>query len=40
MNNMTSIADASDRDLGMHRRITRRDFINGVAIPPGNTMTW
>src|SRR6476646_11885159 len=21
-----------DRELGMHRRITRRDFLNGVAI--------
>ncbi|HIN10320.1 MAG TPA: NAD(P)/FAD-dependent oxidoreductase, partial [Acidobacteria bacterium] len=38
MNNMTSIADASDRDLGMHRRITRRDFINGVAIPVGGAL--
>src|SRR5437762_2389357 len=23
---------SNDRDLGMHRRITRRDFINGIAI--------
>ena len=29
------MADASDRDPGLHRRITRREFINGVAIPKG-----
>src|SRR5580704_10525887 len=23
---------ASDRELGMHRRISRRDFLNGVSI--------
>jgi spermidine dehydrogenase len=23
---------SSDRDLGMHRRITRRDFLNGIAV--------
>jgi spermidine dehydrogenase len=27
--------DARDRDLGMHRAITRRDFLNGVAIGIG-----
>ena len=25
----------TDRDLGMHRRITRRDFLNGVALAIG-----
>jgi spermidine dehydrogenase len=25
----------ADRDLGMHRRITRRDFLNGVAMTVG-----
>ena len=25
----------SDHELGMHRRITRRDFLNGVAISTG-----
>ena len=29
---------ALDRDLGMRRRITRRDFINGVAIPVGGAL--
>ncbi len=29
---------ADDRDLGMHRRITRRDFINGVAVPLGGAL--
>ena len=24
--------DSNDRNLGMHRRITRRDFLNGVAL--------
>ena len=28
----------TDRELGMHRRITRRDFINGVAIPVGGAL--
>ncbi len=32
------MANTSDRDLGMHRRITRRDFINGVAIPVGGAL--
>jgi spermidine dehydrogenase len=26
------MSDFSDRELGMHRRITRRDFLNGVAL--------
>ena len=26
------MSDRSDRDLGMKRRITRRDFLNGVAL--------
>ena len=30
--------DKRDRDLGMHRDITRRDFINGVAVTAGATM--
>ncbi len=30
--------NASDRNLGMHRAITRRDFINGVAIPVGGAL--
>ena len=28
----------SDRELGMHRRITRRDFLNGVAVTAGAAM--
>jgi hypothetical protein len=27
--------DSHDRELGMHRKITRRDFINGVAATAG-----
>ena len=27
-----------DRQLGMHRRITRRDFLNGVAMTAGAAM--
>ncbi len=27
--------DSQDRELGMHRKITRRDFINGVAVTAG-----
>jgi len=30
--------DSRDRELGMHRRITRRDFINGVAVTVGAAM--
>ena len=26
------MSDSRDRDLGMHRPITRRDFIGGVAV--------
>jgi spermidine dehydrogenase len=26
------MSDFSDRELGMHRKITRRDFLNGVAV--------
>jgi spermidine dehydrogenase len=26
----------SDRDLGLHRRITRRDFLNGIALAIGS----
>jgi spermidine dehydrogenase len=32
------IVDRRDRELGMHRRITRRDFINGVAMTAGAAM--
>ena len=27
-----------DRDLGMHRHITRRDYLNGVAVTAGAAM--
>lgn len=30
--------NSRDRDLGMHRPITRRDFLNGVAITAGAAM--
>ena len=30
--------DSQDRQLGMHRRITRRDFLNGVAVTAGAAM--
>jgi spermidine dehydrogenase len=29
------VPDSQDRQLGMHRRITRRDFLNGVAVTAG-----
>jgi spermidine dehydrogenase len=32
------MSDITDRDLGMHRTITRRDFLNGVAITAGATL--
>jgi spermidine dehydrogenase len=32
------LSDISDRDLGMKRRITRRDFLNGVAVTAGAAM--
>jgi spermidine dehydrogenase len=32
------VRDSRDRELGMHRRITRRDFINGVAVTAGAAM--
>jgi spermidine dehydrogenase len=35
------VYDSGDRELGMHRRITRRDFINGVAVTAGAAvMPW
>src|SRR3984893_12648060 len=35
------MSDRSDRELGMHRNITRRDFLNGVAVTAGATlMPW
>jgi spermidine dehydrogenase len=30
--------DLRDRELGMHRKITRRDFLNGVAMTAGAAM--
>ena len=30
--------NSRDRELGMHRRITRRDFLNGVALTAGAAM--
>jgi spermidine dehydrogenase len=33
-----SEGDLSDRDLGMNRNITRRDFLNGVAVTAGAAM--
>lgn len=32
------MADSNDNDLGMHRGITRRDFLNGVAVTSGLSM--
>jgi len=32
------VHDSRDRELGTHRRITRRDFINGVAVTAGAAM--
>ena len=32
------VGDSRDRELGMHRSITRRDFINGVAVAAGAAM--
>ena len=32
------VHDSTDRELGMDRRITRRDFINGVAVTAGAAM--
>ena len=29
------MSDSYDRYLGMHRQITRRDFLNGAAIAIG-----
>jgi len=29
---------SSDRDLGMHRDITRRDFVNGVGVAVGSSL--
>lgn len=30
--------DSRDRELGMHRKISRRDFLNGVAVTAGAAM--
>src|SRR5439155_9126939 len=32
------IADSPGRYLGMHRKITRRDFLNGVAVSIGSSL--
>jgi spermidine dehydrogenase len=32
------VHDSRDRELGMHRRITRRDFLNGAAVTAGAAM--
>ena len=32
------MSDSRERELGMHRKITRRDFINGVAVTAGAAM--
>src|ERR1700726_3209683 len=32
------VQDPRDRELGMHRKITRRDFLNGVAMTAGAAM--
>jgi spermidine dehydrogenase len=32
------VRDSRDRELGMHRRITRRDFVNGVVVTAGAAM--
>jgi spermidine dehydrogenase len=32
------VHDSRDRELGMHRKITRRDFLNGVAVTAGAAM--
>jgi spermidine dehydrogenase len=32
------MSDHNDRELGMHRNITRRDFLNGVAMTAGAAM--
>ena len=32
------VRDSRDRQLGMHRKITRRDFINGVAVTAGSSL--
>jgi spermidine dehydrogenase len=35
------VHDSQDRQLGMHRKITRRDFINGMAVTTGAAlMPW
>ncbi len=33
------MAKSCRRDLGMDRRITRRDFVNGMAVPIGGALT-
>ncbi len=35
------MTEPRDRELGMHRKITRRDFLNGVAVTAGaSVMPW
>src|SRR5579871_440858 len=31
-------SDSRDRELGMHRKITRRDFLDGVAVSVGSSI--
>ena len=31
--------NASDHDLGMHRKITRRDFVNGISVAAAGALT-
>lgn len=32
------MSECNDRELGMHRKITRRDFLNGAAVAAGATL--
>src|SRR2546423_8202701 len=35
----TAMQDSLDRNLGMHRPIRRRDFINGIALSAGAALS-
>ena len=35
---ITAMSDLTDRELGMKRNITRRDFLNGVAVTVGASL--
>lgn len=39
MSELENIRPPRDRDLGMHRNITRRDFLNGIAVGVGGALT-